>query len=190
LNKLSKVLEKICAQDMDSGTMFDTVFDYYRPIMKEKFDDWQARSNDLEAVKQMASRYDSLKDFLADFTIEPPERAVAKVEPLKNVDERPLVLSTIHSAKGLEWESVFLIGLVEGILPVSFSLDDEESLEEEQRLFYVGVTRAKKQLILSLHHEGSGFGLNQFNKVSRFLDSPNVLSRLDQSIMPAKEEEW
>ena len=121
--------------------------------MKDKFDDWHIRINDLETLRQIAARYDELGDLLADFAIEPPDRAVLKVEPTAKHEERPLVLSTIHSAKGLEWDSVFLIGLAEGILPISFALDSEDEIEEEHRLFYVGITRAKNRLHLSLHHE-------------------------------------
>jgi DNA helicase-2/ATP-dependent DNA helicase PcrA len=73
-----------------------------------------------------------------------------------------------------------MIGLVDGVLPSSFSLDNEEEIEEESRLFYVGVTRAKNRLMLSLNHEGSRGGITQFNKVSRFVDMPNVLAGLEQ----------
>ena len=72
------------------------------------------------------------------------------------------------------------MGLVEGVLPVSFSLDKEDSIEEEHRLFYVGITRAKSRLYLSAHYEGTFMGQNQFNQISRFLDSENVLSKLKQ----------
>ena len=122
--------------------------------MKERFDDWHLRLNDLEALRLIASRYSSLEELLEDFGIEPPERGVWRIEPETKEEEKPLVLSTIHSAKGLEWDCVFLMGLIDGVLPVTFSLDDEESIEEEQRLFYVAVTRAKNRLYLTLHHEG------------------------------------
>ncbi len=154
------------------------LIDYYYPLLKEKFDDWQQRINDLEALKEISVKYSSLRDFLADFAIDPLEKD-SKATCL-NEDEKPLCLSTIHSAKGLEWEGVFLIGLVEGVLPVSFSLGDSEGIEEEHRLFYVALTRAKKHLYLAVHYENQGFSYNQFNQISRFIDSPEVLSRLDQ----------
>jgi superfamily I DNA/RNA helicase len=68
---------------------------------------------------------------------------------------------------------------MDGVLPVSFSLNTQEDIEEEHRLFYVGITRAKNHLFLSLHHEGTRGGINQFNKISRFVDFPNVLSKLE-----------
>ena len=145
------------------------------------------RVNDLEALRQIATRYDSLEELLADFAIEPPDRGVLRVEPKSDDEEKPITLSTIHSAKGLEWDSVFIIGLVEGVLPSSFALDNEEEIEEESRLFYVGITRAKNNLFLSLNHEGTRGGITQFNKVSRFVEMPNVLAGLDQKFALEKD---
>jgi DNA helicase-2/ATP-dependent DNA helicase PcrA len=193
LKRLSRLLEELCAKDADSQEKFASLLDYYRPIMEEKFDDWPQRLNDLKALKEMAMRYARLEDFLAEFTIEPPEKSLAGAGAFSDAADKPLVLSTIHSAKGLEWESVFLTGLAEGMLPVSFSLDDPQALEEEQRLFYVGVTRAKQHLILSMHHQARGFSANGYNKVSRFLDQPDILARLKQSIIEEeapRSQEW
>lgn len=170
----------------DVGEQFGLVLDYYTPLLKDRFDDWHLRLNDLETLRQVSMRYGSLDDLLEDFAIEPPERGVWRVEPSTPEEERPVTLSTIHSAKGLEWESVFLIGLADGILPVAFSLDHEDEIEEEQRLFYVGITRAKNRLFLSLHHEGFRGGITQFNKISRFVDVPNVLSKLSTQGVPER----
>lgn len=172
---------------LEPGAIYDLAFDYYSPLFKLKFDDWHVRVNDLEALRQISSRYDSLEELLADFAIEPPDRGVLRVEPKANDEERPLTLSTIHSAKGLEWDTVFMIGLVEGVLPSSFALDNEEEIEEESRLFYVGITRAKNRLFLSLNHEGTRGGITQFNKVSRFVEMPNVLAWLDQKFALEKD---
>ncbi len=179
LRRLREALESAAPQkSIKIHEMFALLMDYYYPILKEKFDDWQQRINDLEALKDISRKYTLLQDFLADFAIDPPEKNSA-VLTAEN-EEKPICLSTIHSAKGLEWDCVFLIGLVEGVLPVSFSLGDEESIEEEHRLFYVALTRAKKHLFLSVHYENHGFSYNQFNQISRFIDSPEVLSRLQQ----------
>ncbi|MFA6320466.1 MAG: ATP-dependent helicase, partial [Candidatus Omnitrophota bacterium] len=139
LIRLKKFLQAVQGRDeLDPGAVYDLAFDYYFPLFKLRFDDWNVRQNDLEALRQIASRYDGLEELLADFAIEPPDRGVLRVEPKANGEECPLTLSTIHSAKGLEWDTVFMIGLVEGVLPSSFSLDNEEEIEEESRLFYVG----------------------------------------------------
>ncbi len=180
LKKLSSVLSSTFDSITDVGTQFGIILEYYEPIMKDKFDDWHLRMNDLETLRQIAMNYNSLEQLLADFAIEPPERGVWRVDPSVPDEENPLTLSTIHSAKGLEWKCVFLIGLIDGVLPVSFALNDEDEIEEEHRLLYVGMTRAKNQLFLSLHHEGTRGGITQFNKVSRFIDAPNVMAKLDQ----------
>ena len=186
--RLKKFLRAAQLRDeIEPGAIYDLAFDYYSPLFKLKFDDWHIRVNDLEALRQIAARYDSLEELLADFAIEPPDRGVLHVEPKSNDEERPITLSTIHSAKGLEWDSVFIIGLVEGVMPSSFALDNEEEIEEESRLFYVAITRAKNNLFLSVNHEGIRGGITQFNKVSRFVEMPNVLAGLDQKFALEKD---
>ena len=183
LVRLKNFLRRTVSRDeIEPGTVYDIALDYYAPIFKTRFDDWNVRMNDLEALRQIASRYDGLEELLADFAIEPPDRGVLRVEARSGDEEKPLTLSTIHSSKGLEWNTVFMIGLVDGVLPSSFSLDNEEEIEEESRLFYVGITRAKNRLMLSLNHEGTRGGITQFNKVSRFVEMPNVLAGLDQKL--------
>jgi DNA helicase-2/ATP-dependent DNA helicase PcrA len=178
LTELASVLKAVRGGALHVGEQFGLVLDYYVPLLKDRFDDWHLRLNDLETLRQISMRYRSMEDLLEDFAVEPPERGVWRVEPSTPDEEKPLTLSTVHSAKGLEWDCVFLIGLVDGVLPVAFSLDHEDEIEEEQRLFYVAVTRAKNHLFLSLHHEGFRGGITQFNKVSRFVDVPNVFSKL------------
>lgn len=183
LADLIVMLKFMSEPDSPIQNQFEILLDYYYPILHDKFDDALDRMNDLRVIKKIAFDYGSLSDFLTDFALESPEKSFG--QPDKNI----LTLSTIHSAKGLEWKSVFLIGLVEGVLPVSFALDNDDAIEEEQRLFYVAITRAKEQLYLSAHYEGtmmgprSGTGQQQFNKVSRFLDYENVLSKLKQDVI-------
>ena len=155
--------------------------------MKYKFDDWQLRLSDLETLVPIASSYKSLESMLSSLALEPPERGVAGVVP-EYEEEKPLTLSTIHSAKGLEWEVVYLIGLVDGVLPSKFALKSEEQLEEEHRLFYVAVTRAKKQLFLFMHHEGRNGGILQFNRLSRFVEQPNILKQVEQRMLAYEAE--
>ncbi|MFA6079108.1 MAG: ATP-dependent helicase [Candidatus Omnitrophota bacterium] len=181
LKRLASSLRGSATFKLSPGAQYSLMLDYYAPLLKDKFDDWHIRINDLEALRQITEKYDSLETLLADFAIEPPDRGVWGVEGRIHPSDRPLTLSTIHSAKGLEWKNVFLIGLIDGLLPISFALNNDREIEEECRLFYVAVTRAKDNLFLSLHHEGMRGGISQFNKVSRFVDAPGVLSRLDQS---------
>lgn len=179
LSKLRKALTSMNNENLDVGEKFGIALEYYMPLLMGKYDDWHLRLNDLEALRQIAARYGSLEELLEDFAIEPPERGVWAIEPETKEEEKPLVLSTIHSAKGLEWDVVFILGLADGVLPITFALDSEEEIEEEQRLFYVAATRARSRLVLTMHHEGFRGGITQFNKISRFVDIPNVLSKLD-----------
>ncbi len=171
------------------GAIFDVFFEYYRPILKNRFDDWHLRINDLETLRQIAAAYKSMEDMINDFSIEPPERGVWAREPETRDEDRPLTISTIHSAKGLEWERVFVMGLIEGVLPISFSLDSEEELEEEKRLLYVAITRAKRRLFLSMHHQGRKSGIAQFNRLSRFIMPENIQETLNISSTAAKRQD-
>jgi len=78
---------------------------------------------------------------------------------------------------------------MEGILPVSFSLQDERRIEEEHRLFYVAVTRARSHLFLSAYHNNEGINLRSFNKISRFIEVPIVLGALEKEFYPLLERE-
>lgn len=177
-------LSGLIAGPQDESTpsrLCEAVVAYYEPILREKFDlDWNLRKNDLEALVQLAGRYDALRDFLVDLALEPPERGVKDFHD--TVWERPLILSTIHSAKGLEWRYVYLIGAIDGVLPSSYATHDESGLEEEQRLLYVAITRARERLSILLHHEGVNNGIRTFNRLSRFVDAPNVRACLNEKL--------
>ena len=148
LHNLAAVLESIGPGEPGSlSDRINRLLKYYVPILKERYDDYPKRIRDLEHLLVMVERYDSLGEFLAEITLEPPEESVTGVEVPDQDDER-LVLSTIHSAKGLEWRCVFVIWLVEGRFPSSYASTDED-LEEERRLLYVAVTRAKQYLYLT-----------------------------------------
>lgn len=165
------------------------VVDFYNPILKKKFDDYPVRQDDLKAFMEISCSYVSLEQFLVDFvTIEPPERSIVNIEAGKE-DEGAVTLSTVHSAKGLEWDVVFVMALVDGSLPVSYALGDEESIEEERRLLYVAVTRARKHLFLSMHNEGRNGGIATFNRLSRFISEAKVLDKLETDYSWFEEEE-
>ena len=175
------------AREKGLPDMLDTLISYYRPILELRYDDYQRRLGDLDSLRQIAGRYRDLERLLLDLVaIEPAERGIDEVRSFYH-DERPLVLSTIHSAKGLEWEVVFIIGVSDGALPISHSHEAEDELEEERRLLYVATTRAKRRLFLSLHHEGYRGGITIYNRLSRFLQEPSVLNRLD---LEGLEVDW
>ena len=124
----------------------DKVREYYQPKLKERFpDDYPKRENGLEQLSQIASGYSDLELFLSDLSLENPEQLNRR-----QIKENALTLSTVHSAKGLEWSAVMVIDLVEDRFPSKHALMDMEGMEEERRLFYVACTRAKEYLGLSM----------------------------------------
>jgi DNA helicase-2/ATP-dependent DNA helicase PcrA len=171
LKGLARVLEEAAhVRTVTPAEQVNEIYGYYLPILKEQYDDYPKRMRDLEHLYTMAERYDRLEDFLSDLALEPPDESVADVKAGDREDEH-LVLSTIHSAKGLEWQCVFLIWAVDGRFPSAYSFTTGEEMEEERRLFYVAVTRAKRHLYLiyptNVYDKSTGMVLS---KPSRFLD--------------------
>jgi DNA helicase-2/ATP-dependent DNA helicase PcrA len=122
---------------------------YYVPILKRLHpEDHPKRLRDLEHFLGITERYRSLDQLLSDMALEPPNDSVAGVLAV-DPDEGPVVLSTIHSAKGLEWHTVFIIWALEGRFPSFYNINSDEELEEERRLLYVASTRAKENLFIS-----------------------------------------
>jgi DNA helicase-2/ATP-dependent DNA helicase PcrA len=122
-----------------------------KPLLQTRYDDWPRRLRDLETLAGLCERYRSLNSMLSDLTLEPPtaSRREGLAEPSREADE--LILSTVHSAKGLEWRAVFVLQVRDGTFPMAASFDDDpeaESLDEDLRLLYVAVTRAKDHLSL------------------------------------------
>jgi len=129
---------------------FDRIFEYYQPIFERLYaDDFPRRQKDLEQLKSIIGEYDSLQSFLDDTALDPPDTGAGDLQQ----EDDTLVLSTVHSAKGLEWDTVFVIHLADGKFPSSHAAADPEQLEEERRLLYVAATRAKRQLFLSYPRE-------------------------------------
>lgn len=136
--------------------VIDTILEHYRPKMEELFpDDWPRRLQGLEEMSGIASSYEDLQLFIADLSLDSPEEA-----PEEDDGERKITLSTVHSAKGLEWSAVLVIDLVEDRFPSRHALVRPEDFEEERRLMYVACTRAKDTLDLfvplSLYNRSSG----------------------------------
>ncbi len=120
---------------------------FYDPLLEERYDLPTARRGDLDQLERLAATAPSRQRFLTDLTLDPPAATGdAAGPPLK--DEDWLVLSTIHSAKGQEWKAVFVLNLVDGCIPSDLATDRPESIEEERRLLYVAMTRARDQLEL------------------------------------------
>ncbi|HEU4686640.1 MAG TPA: ATP-dependent helicase [Nitrospira sp.] len=181
LKNLAQALETLAeSNELSTAAQVSHLYEYYLPILKEHYDDYPKRTRDLDHLHTIAENYPDVGQFLADLALEPPEGSATDVEAPDRDDER-MVLSTIHSAKGLEWQCVFVIWVVDGKFPSVYSFVTDEELEEERRLFYVAVTRAKRYLYLTypinVFDKGSGMLLS---KPTRFLDhvSPAMFDQL------------
>lgn len=157
------------------------VINYYRPILKDKYDDFSKREKDLDYFEYLSTQYSNLEDFISDLALEPPDASVEGMYK-KNSDDEALTISTIHSAKGLEWDSVFIIGAVDGRFPSAYSFNSEEEMDEELRLMYVATTRAKNNLYITYPVDMYDYSMNMvLSKPSRFLDGipDDILERWD-----------
>lgn len=167
LKKLGKVFEEANKlKDKSPEKLINFFFEkIYYEHMKFKYDDYPKREKDIEVLAAIGRKFKDLSEFLADITIN-EQPMLGTEEGDKEIKDDKMILSTIHSAKGLEWKHVIIKGLVDGILPSSYAFNDREALEEEKRLFYVAVTRAKDRLYLTA---SSDFNKNLLNNISPFL---------------------
>ncbi len=156
--------------------------EHYLTLLPQKYDDAHLRAGDLEALQVIAARYLSAETFLTDLAIEPPEVVRAGSQPDR--EDEWITVSTVHSAKGLEWHTVFVLELVTGHFPAYQSLRDSASLEEERRLLYVAVTRAKANLYLlkpeELTRRGGHRDLAELSPL--LADIPNLYQLVEEQI--------
>jgi len=125
----------------------ELVRQWYQPHLESRYADAVVRSGDLEQLVRIAAGYPSREAFLTDLTLDPPGASSAEAgAPL--LDEDYLILSTIHSAKGQEWKAVYVLNVVDGCIPSDMATGSVEEIEEERRLLYVAMTRAKDALVL------------------------------------------
>ncbi|MES2324317.1 MAG: ATP-dependent helicase [Pseudomonadota bacterium] len=122
---------------------------WYLPHLERMHDDAQVRVADVEQLTRLAGGYGNRETFLAEITLDPPEATSDRAGP-PHLDEDYLILSTIHSSKGQEWKSVHVLNVVDGCIPSDMSTGNADDIEEERRLLYVAMTRAKEQLHLVL----------------------------------------
>jgi DNA helicase-2/ATP-dependent DNA helicase PcrA len=170
LRTLGQVLGE-CSERTRPADMAQYLMQYYLPILKRKHaDDYPKRLRDLEHFQGLTERYQSIERLLSDMALDPPSASVDEAQPV-DPDEGPLVLSTVHSAKGLEWHSVFIIWALEGRFPSYYNTNSIEELEEERRLLYVAATRAKENLFFSYPSRVYDRSLGMvFSRPSQFID--------------------
>ena len=169
IQKLFNLLKQAAPQNLAPAEKTFQVLQYYDPILRARYDDHQKRKKDLEMFQNITERYKEVDTLLTDLALEPPNESIVDVES-PGPEEEFLTLSTIHSAKGLEWNSVFIIYALEGRFPTMRSVASDEEIEEERRLMYVACTRAKDNLFITypmnVYDRESGLILT---KPSRFI---------------------
>ncbi|TAL72842.1 MAG: ATP-dependent helicase [Burkholderiaceae bacterium] len=125
---------------------------WYLPQLERIHDDAQTRKSDIEQLERMAAAYASRERFLTELTLDPPEATSDQSGP-PHLDEDYVILSTIHSSKGQEWKSVHVLNVVDGCMPSDLATGSAAEIEEERRLLYVAMTRAKEHLQLLVPHK-------------------------------------
>ena len=123
------------------------VRDWYQPHLERLYEHIHTRIGDIDQLELLSGQYPSRERFLTELSLDPPN-ATSDLAGQPVLDEDYLVLSTIHSAKGMEWDTVYLLNVVDGSFPSEFATGKAELIEEERRLLYVAMTRARNELVL------------------------------------------
>lgn len=193
LKALFQVMRPLVNPKKSLTAQLESLIGYYEPLLKQKyFEDYPKRQQDLDHFIGLAENVNNRSTFLSSLALDPIELSAIDANPVDD-DEAPLVLSTIHSAKGLEFHTVFLIHALDGIIPSGYALKEPAGVDEELRLLYVAVTRAEDNLFISYpvlqyrRHQGEFL-----SKPSRFVEEiPESLlepwSLIEESAVQASE---
>ena len=173
------------SSDDDAGPAerIDALREWLDPTL-DRFGDGAARRADLERLADLAAGYDRLDAFLTESTLDPPASTSDLAGP-PHLDDDWLTLSTIHSAKGGEWDIVHLLHAADGNIPSDLATGDPEQIEEERRLLYVAATRARDELHVHVplrfhHHRNRYDDAHTIGQRSRFL-TPNVVAAMNET---------
>ena len=180
--------------DQNVASSLYAIRSYYTPLLEAAYDNVTARVNDLKQLEAIAGRYQSRGEFLAEMALDPPTSTQElPADPL--LDEDYLILSTIHSAKGLEWDSVYILHAADGNIPADMATGSAEEIEEERRLFYVAMTRAKNHLTVMrperyYFHNRHRSDQHSLSKVTRFLTPAvqTLMERVSHGMPPGAEQ--
>jgi DNA helicase-2/ATP-dependent DNA helicase PcrA len=170
----------------------ERLFPFCTRVMARRYDNAPQRLADLDQLRIAASAYRSRSRFLAELTLDPPERS-ADLAGKPHLDDDFLILSTIHSAKGCEWKAVHLLHAADGYIPLDMSLSDRDGLEEERRLLYVALTRARDTLSVTwpLRYHVRRYGNDDRHNLaplSRFVDAVRGLFDEHATVVDAHDE--
>ena len=169
----------------------DRIRRFYDPIFHRTYDNASARVRDLVSLEQIASGYKSRRKFLTDLQLDPPS-STSDLAGVPRKDDDWLVLSTVHSAKGCEWDVVYLIHAADGFLPSDLSTGTKEEIEEELRLTYVAMTRARDYLYVTwpLRYYYKWYALSDahsYAQLCRFF-TPDVTNTMEEMSLEIQEE--
>jgi DNA helicase-2/ATP-dependent DNA helicase PcrA len=144
---LAALLASIARPEAPWAGQVARVRDWYEPHLERKYEQPQVRGADLLQLERLAPSFQSREKFLTELALDPPA-ATGDLSGDPHLDEDYLVLSTVHSAKGQEWDAVYVLNVNDGSFPSEFSTGSAALIEEEKRLLYVAMTRAKSDLDL------------------------------------------
>src|SRR5579862_462108 len=181
--RLVALLQQLADPQRQWPGQLGLVREWYRPHFERLYEHFHTRQGDLEQLELLSGQYPSRERFITELTLDPPQ-ATSDLAGRPGLDEDYLVLSTIHSAKGMEWDTVYVLNVVDGSFPSEFATGKPEMVEEERRLLYVALTRAQNELLLLLPlkfhvtHQSRHGDAHVYGGRSRFM-SEKVLKTLD-----------
>ena len=171
----------------------ERIRNFYQPLFELRFENARIRVRDLEQLERIASTYRSRSSFITDLTLDPPT-STSDFAQAPHLDEDYLILSTIHSAKGCEWDVVHVIHAADGMIPSDMALGSPEGVDEERRLFYVAMTRAKNALYIYFpfryyHRKHSLGDRHTYAQLTRFI-SDQTRGLLEERNAESAERPW
>jgi DNA helicase II / ATP-dependent DNA helicase PcrA len=180
--KLVAMLGDLAQSPKNLASQIHRVRDFFAPLLERKYDNAAVRIRDLEQLEEVAGHFADRTTFLAEMSLDPPSYTQDLAGP-PVLDDDYLILSTIHSAKGLEWDAVYVIHAADGNIPSDMATGTAEEIDEERRLLYVAMTRAKNWLYVCfpLRYYTNRFGTTDkhgYAQLTRFL-SPEVQACFD-----------
>ena len=188
---LADLLHALHTEAVGWPDALDAVRRWYAPQLERLHDHPQVRLADLDQLARIAAAYATRERFLTELTLDPPEATTDQAVP-PGRDEDYLILSTIHSAKGQEWQAVHLLNVVDGCIPADLAAGNNAQLEEERRLLYVAMTRAKRHLHLLVPQrfyvtqQGALGGRHVYGSLTRFI--PPQLADAFEIVRPVPDE--
>ncbi|MCX6013345.1 MAG: ATP-dependent helicase, partial [Chloroflexi bacterium] len=139
---MAQMIDDLTSKQLDPSQQVDRIRQFYIPLIERNYEHAEPRAKDIEHLQQIAGKFRSRRDFLTELALDPPVSTGDLAGP-PSKDEDWLILSTIHSAKGLEWDVVYLIHAADGNLPSDMATGSKDQIDEELRLAYVAMTRAR-----------------------------------------------